>query len=213
MVYYSSYKDYFISNGISSEQALADLFKFASYYDQILNHKSADDRFNKILEHINVMDSKVVFPYLMLLMDLVDTAKINQEEAIQLAHILESYLFRLKACQMSTNRLNKIVVGLCDLSKEGGNLRLRLLRLLKANFPDDRKLLESLMEVDLYHQRNHLAKLSLVILEEHRTRETINFDDAQVEHIMPQRLNAEWRLQVANADKVKEQYGGTRLVT
>ncbi|WED57548.1 GmrSD restriction endonuclease domain-containing protein [Fructilactobacillus sanfranciscensis] len=110
---------------------------------------------------------------------------------------------------MSTNRLNKIVVGLCDLSKEGGNLRLRLLRLLKANFPDDRKLLESLMEVDLYHQRHHLAKLSLVILEEHRTRETINFDDAQVEHIMPQRLNAEWRLQVANADKVKEQYGST----
>lgn len=209
MEYNSSYKDYFISNELSSEQALADLFKFASYYDQILNHKSADDRFNKILEHINVMDSKVVFPYLMLLMDLVDTAKINQEEAIQLAHILESYLFRLKACQMSTNRLNKIVVGLCDLSKEGGNLRLRLLRLLKANFPDDRKLLESLMEVDLYHQRNHLAKLSLVILEEHRTRETINFDDAQVEHIMPQRLNAEWRLQVANADKVKEQYGST----
>lgn len=206
---YSSYKDYFISNGLSSEQALADLFKFASYYDQILNHKSADDRFNKILEHINVMDSKVVFPYLMLLMDLVDTAKINQEEAIQLAHILESYLFRSKACQMPTNGLNQIVVGLCDLSKEGGNLRLRLLRLLKANFPDDRKLLESLMEVDLYHQRNHLAKLSLVILEEHRTRETINFDDAQVEHIMPQRLNAEWRLQVANADKVKEQYGGT----
>lgn len=206
---YSSYKDYFISNGLSSEQALADLFKFASYYDQILNHKSADDRFNKILEHINVMDSKVVFAYLMLLMDLVDTAKINQEEAIQLAHILESYLFRLKACQMPTNGLNKIVVGLCDLSKEGGNLRLRLLRSLKANFPDDRKLLESLMEVDLYHQRNHLAKLSLMLLEEHRTRETINFDYAQVEHIMPQRLNAEWRLQVANADKVKEQYGGT----
>lgn len=206
---YSSYKDYFISNGLSSEQALADLFKFASYYDQILNHKSADDRFNKILEHINVMDSKVVFPYLMLLMDLVDTAKINLEEAIQLAHILESYLFRLKACQMPTNGLNKIVVGLCDLSKEGGNLCLRLLRLLKANFPDNRKLLESLTEVDLYNQKKHLAKLSLVILEEHRTRETINFDYAQVEHIMPQRLNAEWRLQVANADKVKEQYGGT----
>ena len=76
-------------------------------------------------------------------------------------------------------------------SKEDGNLKLRLLRLLKSSFPDDRKLLDSLIEVDLYHQRNHMAKLSLIILEEHRTRETINFDDAQVEHIMPQRLNAE----------------------
>lgn len=125
------------------------------------------------------------------------------------AHILESYLFRLKACQMPSNGLNKIVVGLCDLSKDGGKLKTRLLRLLKANFPDDDKLSESLMKEDLYHQRNNLAKLALVILEGHRTKETIDFDNAQVEHILPQRLNAEWRLQVANADKVKEQYGNT----
>lgn len=206
---YSSYKDYFFSKGLSSEKALSDLLKFANYYDQILNHKSNDYDFNKILEHVNVMDSKVVFPYLMLLMDLVNSDEINQEEANKLAHILESYLFRLKVCQMPTNGLNKIVVRLCDLSKEDGNLRIRLFRLLKANFPSDHKLLDTLTQVDLYHQRNHLAKLSLVILEEHRTKETINFDDAQVEHIMPQRLNAEWRLQVANVDKVKEQYGNT----
>lgn len=205
---YNSYKDYFLSQGLSSEAALADLFKFASYYNQILNHKANDNKFNKILEHINVMDSKVVFPYLMLLMNLLDAGETDQVEVNNLAHILESYLFRLKVCQLPTNGLNKIVVRLCDLSKENDNLKFRLLRLLKANFPDDRKLLDSLMEVDLYHQRNHLAKLSLIVLEEHRTRETINFDDAQVEHIMPQRLNAEWRLQVTNADKVKEQYSG-----
>ncbi|MQB68233.1 DUF262 domain-containing protein [Lactobacillus reuteri] len=205
---YSSYKDYFVSNQLSSNDALADLFKFANYYDQILNHNSNDYEFNRIMEHINVMDSKVVYPYLMLLMDLVNSKQIDQKEANELAHILESYLFRIKVCKLATNRLNKVVVGLCDLSKEDGNLKLRLLRLLKSSFPDDRKLLDSLIEVDLYHQRNHMAKLSLIILEEHRTRETINFDDAQVEHIMPQRLNAEWRLQVANADKVKEQYGG-----
>lgn len=205
---YSSYKDYFVSNQLSSNDALADLFKFANYYDQILNHNSNDYEFNRIMEHINVMDSKVVYPYLMLLMDLVNSKQIDQKEANELAHILESYLFRIKVCKLATNRLNKVVVGLCDLSKEDGNLKLRLLRLLKSSFPDDRKLLDSLIEVDLYHQRNHMAKLSLIILEEHRTRETIDFDDAQVEHIMPQRLNAEWRLQVANADKVKEQYGG-----
>ena len=205
---YSSYKDYFVSNQLSSNDALADLFKFANYYNQILNHNSNDYEFDRIMEHINVIDSKVVYPYLMLLMDLVNSEQVDQKEANKLAHILESYLFRITVCKLATNRLNKVVVGLCDLSKEDGNLKLRLLRLLKSSFPDDRKLLDSLTEVDLYHQRNHIAKLSLIILEEHRTRETINFDDAQVEHIMPQRLNAEWRLQVTNADKVKEQYGG-----
>lgn len=81
---------------------------------------------------------------------------------------------------MPSNGLNKIVVGLCDLFKDGGKLKTRLLRLLKANFPDDDKLSESLMKEDLYHQRNNLAKLALVILEEHRTKETIDFDNAQV---------------------------------
>ena len=206
---YGSYKDYFISEGLNSEESLADLLKFANYYDQILNHKTKDTEFNKVLEHINVMDSKVVFPYLMLLMDLVNSDQIQRKEANESASILENYLFRLKVCQLPSNGLNNIVVGLCDLSKAQGNLKPRLLRLLRANFPDDHKLADSLMERDIYHKGNHLAKLVLVILEEHRTKETIDFDNAQVEHILPQRLNAEWRSQLDNdnADEVKEQYG------
>lgn len=183
--------------------------KFANYYYQIPNHKSNDYDINKILEHVNVMDSKFVFPYLMILMDLVNSDEIKQEEANKLAYILESYLFRLKVGQMPTYDLNKIVVRLFDLTRIDGNLRIRLFRFLKANFPSDHKLLDILTEVNLYYQRNHLAKLSLVILEEHRIKEIINFDDVQVEHIMPQRLNAKWRPQVVNVDKVKEQYGDT----
>lgn len=77
------------------------------------------------------------------------------------------------------------------------------------SFPDNSDLKNSLLEVNLYKQRNNLAKLALVVLEENRTRETINFDNAQVEHIMPQRLNNDWRLEVKNADKINDQLGGT----
>lgn len=206
---YENYKDYYVAENLSSESALADLYKFAVYYYQLINSKSNNEYFNRILDHINIMESKVVFPYLMLLMDMVDNDDIGQNTANELAYILENYLFRLKACKLPTNGLNKIVIGLCDTSKEEGNLKLRLLRLLKSKFPTDKQVYEDLMEVDLYHQRNHLAKLALIILEENRTKETIDFDNAQVEHIMPQRLNNEWKLQVANAERVKNQYGGT----
>lgn len=67
------------------------------------------------------MDSKVVSPYLMLLMDLVNSNEINQEEANKLANFLESYLFWLKVCKIPTNGLNKTILHLCDLSKEDGN--------------------------------------------------------------------------------------------
>lgn len=206
---YENYKDYYVAENLSSESALADLYKFAVYYYQLINSKSNNEYFNRILDHINIMESKVVFPYLMLLMDMVDNDDIGQNTANELAYILENYLFRLKACKLPTNGLNKTVIGLCDTSKEEGNLKLRLLRLLKSKFPTDKQVYEDLMEVDLYHQRNHLAKLALIILEENRTKETIDFDNAQVEHIMPQRLNNEWKLQVANAERVKNQYGGT----
>lgn len=206
---YEDYKAYYIAEKLGSESALADLYKFAVYYYQLINSKSSDEDFNRILDHINIMESKVVFPYLMLLMDMVDNDDIGQMMANELAYILENYLFRLKACKLPTNGLNKIVIGLCNTSKEDGNLKLRLLRLLKSKFPTDKQVYEELMAVDLYHQRNHLAKLALIILEENRTKETVDFDNAQVEHIMPQRLSNEWRLQVANAEKVKNQYGGT----
>ncbi|MBP2058396.1 uncharacterized protein with ParB-like and HNH nuclease domain [Lactobacillus colini] len=206
---YEDYKYYYVAENLSSESALADLHKFAIYYYQLLNSESNDDDFNRILDHINIMESKVVFPYLMLLMDMVDNGNIGQNSANELAYILENYLFRLKACKFPSNGLNKIVIGLCDTSKEEGNLKLRLLRLLKSKFPTDKQVYEHLMEVDLYHQRNHLAKLALIILEENRTKETVDFDNAQVEHILPQRLNNEWKLQVANAERIKKQYGGT----
>ena len=205
---YSSYKNFYETENLTSNEALADLYKFANYYYALVNSKTNNSEFDRSLRHINMMDSKVFFPYFMLLLDLVENGEIEQTYANDLAYIVENYLFRIKICQMATNRLNKIVIALCDIRKSNGNLKLRLLRMLKTSFPDDKKFTESLMTIDLYHQRNHLAKLSLEILEESRTKETINFEEAQIEHIMPQRLNSEWRLQVTNADKIKEQYGG-----
>lgn len=206
---YDSYKDFYENEGLTSSEALADLYKFASYYYDLVNSKTGNFTFDQSLRHINMMDSKVVFSYFMLLLDLVKNGDIEQSYANDLVHIVEDYLFRIKVCHLPNNRMNKIVVALCDIEKDNGNLKLRLLRMLKSTFPDDKKVTESLMTVDLYRQRNHLAKLSLEILEENRTKETITFEDAQVEHVMPQNLNSEWRLQVTNADKINDQYGGT----
>ncbi|MGL5900050.1 MAG: hypothetical protein ACRCZW_10395 [Lactobacillaceae bacterium] len=49
-------------------------------------------------------------------------------------------------------------------------------------------------EVESLPSEKSFEKLSLVILEEHRNKEKINFDGAQVKLIMRQRLNSEWRL-------------------
>ena len=206
---YDTYKNYFHTHNLDSEAALADLYKFARFYNEMLNCNTESSEFNKILRHVNVMESKVIYPYFLMLLEMRQNSEIDWDKLIELAHIMESYLFRLKVCRHATNGVNRIVIALCDKDKAKSDLQKNEIYKLNNSFPDDSDLKNSLLEVNLYKQRNNLAKLALVVLEENRTRETINFDNAQVEHIMPQRLNNDWRLEVKNADKINEQLGGT----
>ena len=206
---YDIYKNYYKSRNLTPDEALSDLYKFANFYYKLINSKTGDSTFDKILRHINIMDSKVIFPYLMLLLNLINNGEIEQNDANNLAHILENYIYRIKLCRLPTNRLNGIIVSLCNVEKDNGKLKLRLLKLLKSSFPEDKDVINSLKNNALYRKQNNFAKFTLEILEEHITKETIDFDDAQVEHIMPQKLTPEWRIYVPNADRVNEMYGDT----
>lgn len=206
---YVTYKDFYRQIGFNSEQALADLYKFYQYYEQILKAQVGSEKVDKIINHINVMNSHVVYPYLMLLLDLQAQNLIEWDEIARLTHVIESYLMRLKICGHPTTGLNRTIAAVCNLAKDQGSFYQREIRLLNHNFPTDREVRENLEREDLYRQHSNLAKLVLICLEENRTKETINFKDAQIEHIMPQHLTAEWRSEVAEADQVNKELGGT----
>ncbi len=205
---YPLYKEFYHGQGLDSEDALADLYRFAIFYDQLIHAETGIQELNPILRHINAMDSRVVYPYFFMMLEMTSTGEVSQDDVIEVAQIMESYLFRLKVCQLPTNGLNRMVIALCDKAKAVGDYRARLVSLLNASFPDDKKFADSLMNVNLYSLRNNLVKLALVVLEESRTKETIDFDDAQVEHIMPQRLNNDWRIELPNANRINEEMGG-----
>lgn len=77
-------------------------------------------------------------------------------------------------------------------------------------FPNDSLFEDGLLNLKLYRNSSaKLSKLLLISLESDRTKETVNFDDVQVEHIMPQRLNKDWRMSIPYVDKVNRQLGGT----
>lgn len=205
---YPLYKEFYHGQGLNSEEALANLYQFAIFYDQLTHAETGIQELNPILRHINAMDSRVVYPYFFMMLEMTSNGEVSQDDVVEVARIMESYLFRLKACQLPTNGLNRMVIALCDKEKAAGDYRARLVSLLNASFPDDKKFADSLMNVNLYSLRNNLAKLALVVLEESRTKETIDFDDAQVEHIMPQRLNNDWRIELPNANRINEELGG-----
>ena len=206
---YSTYKTFYADNSYSSEVALSDLYEYARFYDQLLTNNSESEEFNKTIYHINIMDKKVVYPYFMKLMGMESAGDITWNTINKIGHAVESLLYRRMVCGIPSNGLNRIVVSLTnriDGESEFVNLQKRL---LNSQFPNDKEFKASLIDYPIYNKKRNWAKLTLVVLEEYRTKETINFDDAQVEHIMPRNLSNDWKIKVSNADAINRRYGGT----
>lgn len=206
---YSTYKTFYADNSYSSEVALSDLYEYARFYDQLLTNNSESEEFNKTIYHINIMDKKVVYPYFMKLMGMESAGDITWNAINKIGHAVESLLYRRMVCGIPSNGLNRIVVSLTnriDGESEFVNLQKRL---LNSQFPNDKEFKASLIDYPIYNKKRNWAKLTLVVLEEYRTKETINFDDAQVEHIMPRNLSNDWKIKVSNADAINRRYGGT----
>lgn len=206
---YDTYKRYYVDKRFSSEEALDELYRNAQFYDWLLNVSCPYDKLNRLINHINIMDKKVVYPYLLKLFEMQNQGVIQWEQVEEIFKVIDSFLFRRMVCDIPSNGINSTVVSLMDLGDPGNELSNLKKKLLSNNFPKDKIVKNSLVELPIYNKKSSWAKLVLVVLEEKQTKETINFYDAQVEHIMPQKLNNEWRFQIKNAENVNQKYGGT----
>ena len=65
-----------------------------------------------------------------MMLEMASTGEVSQDNVVEVARIMESYLFRLKACQLPTNGLNRMVIALCDKTKAAGDYRARLVSLI-----------------------------------------------------------------------------------
>ena len=77
---YDTYKNYFHTHNLDSEAALADLYKFARFYNEMLNCNTESSEFNTILRHVNVMESKVIYPYFLMLLEMRQNSEIDWDK-------------------------------------------------------------------------------------------------------------------------------------
>lgn len=205
---YSVYKKYYYEQNFNAKEAVKELYTNVRYYSQLLNASTENKEFNKAVSHINTLDKKVLYPYLLKLLDMQVKQEISWNEVVDIAHLLESYIYRRMICSVPSNALNSLVVSLTN--KENKNeLEVVERRLLNNNFPTDKEFKEKLLEYPIYKKRKDCAKLTLEVLEESKTKETIDFEKTQVEHIMPKKLSTDWRIEVTNAESTNRQYGDT----
>ncbi|WP_187945164.1 DUF262 and DUF1524 domain-containing protein [Helicobacter pylori] len=198
---YEAFKDYQQKERIEIEDLLKDLQKYCGYFCQIAFKKEADERdkgLNEALGFLVDLEMDVVYPLLLELYSDYSDGVLSDQDFISIIALTESYLCRRAVCGLGTNSLNKIFPSftkkidkkqyLKSVEKHFGSLK------GKQRFPNNDEFKDSFITIDFYHFKKNKKnkKYFLERLENFDTKEPVDTQKCDIEHIMPQTLNKEW---------------------
>ncbi|WP_121288585.1 DUF262 and DUF1524 domain-containing protein [Helicobacter pylori] len=206
---YEAFKDYQQKEGIEIEDLLKDLQKYCGYFCQIAFKKEADKDLNKALSFLVDLEMDVVYPLLLELYSDYSNGILSKQDFIPIIALTESYLCRRAVCGLGTNSLNKVFPSftkkidkkqyLKSVEEHFGSLT------GGQRFPNDSEFKDLFITIDFYHLKK--CKYFLERLENFNTKEPVNTEKCNTEHIMPQTLNLEWQRDLGeNFEAIHEKY-------
>lgn len=206
---YEAFKDYQQKEGIEIEDLLKDLQKYCGYFCQIAFKKEADKDLNKTLSFLVDLEMDVVYPLLLELYSDYRDGVLSKQDFIPIIALTESYLCRRAVCGLGANGLNKIFPSftkkidkkqyLKSVEKHFGSLK------GKQRFPNNDEFKDSLITIDFYHFKK--IKSFLERLENFDTKEPVDTQKCDTEHIMPQTLDPKWQEDLGeNFEAIHEKY-------
>ncbi len=207
---YEAFKDYQQKEGIEIEDLLKDLQKYCGYFCQIAFKKEADKDLNKALSFLVDLEKDVVYPLLLELYSDYSDGVLSKQDFIPIIALTESYLCRRTVCGLGSNGLNKIFAFFTkkinkDQYLESIEAHFLSLEKTTGKFPKDSEFKDSLITIDFYHFKK--IKSFLERLENFDTKEPVDTQKCNTEHIMPQTLTFEWERDLGeNFKAIHEKY-------
>ncbi len=209
---YGAFKDYQQKEGIEIEDLLKDLQKYCGYFCQITFKKEADKDLNKALSFLVDLKMDVIYPLLLELYSDYSDGVLSKQDFIPIIYLTESYLCRRAVCGLGSNGLNKFFPSftkkidkkqyLKSVEKRFGSLT------VGQRFPNDFEFKDSFITKELYDKKKPWkTKNFLERLENFNTKEPVDTEKCNIEHIMPQTLNLEWERDLGeNFKAIHEKY-------
>lgn len=207
---YEAFKDYQQKEGIEIEGLLKDLQKYCGYFCQIAFKKEADKDLSKALSFLVDLEMDVVYPLLLELYSDYSDGVLSKQDFIPIIALTESYLCRRAVCGLGTNSLNKIFPSFTkkiDKDQYLESMKVHFLSLEKTTgkFPKDSEFKDSLITIDFYKLQK--TKYFLERLENFDTKEPVDTQKCDTEHIMPKTLTPEWQKDLGeNFKAIHEKY-------
>ncbi|MGL2808179.1 GmrSD restriction endonuclease domain-containing protein [Helicobacter pylori] len=208
---YEAFKGYQQKEGIEIEDLLKDLQKYCGYFCQIAFKKEVHkEDLNEALSFLVDLEMDVVYPLLLELYGDYKDGVLSEQDFISIITLTESYLCRRAVCGFGSNSLNKIFpffTKKIDKDQYLESIEAHFLSLEKTTgkFPKDSEFKDSFITIDFYHFKK--IKYFLERLENFDTKEPVDTQKCNIEHIMPQTLTPKWQKDLGeNFKAIHEKY-------
>ncbi|WQY14472.1 DUF262 and DUF1524 domain-containing protein [Helicobacter pylori] len=215
---YEAFKDYQQKKGIEIEVLLQDLQKYCGYFCKIVfkkEEKEDDKDLNKALSFLVDLEMDVIYPLLLELYSDYSDGVLSKQDFIPIIALTESYLCRRAVCGIPSNGLNKFFASFTkkiDKNQYLKSIKAHFLSFEKqaGKFPKDSEFKDSLITKELYGRnktKKKKTKSFLERLEKFDTKEPVDTQKCNIEHIMPQTLEEEWERDLGeNFEAIHEKY-------
>ena len=196
---------------MDEEGILEELKTYSEYYSWFLNGDSPNEKINQKLEEFRYLRNTTVYPLILSVFeDTYSYKNITENELLDILDLLISYIFRRSVCGYTTNSLNKIFASIVISLKNKDIYSQIEKNLMNKSFPKDEEFRAEFMRCNFYKKGTEFCKYTLKSLEIFENKEQIYMENITIEHIMPQTLNSEWRIELGNKfEQIHSEYINT----
>lgn len=199
---YKILKKHFDRSDIGVKAELKKLIKFATYYQRLSDpEQESDKKLKEKFIRLKRLDFTTCHIFLLNIYHEYEDESLNLGQFEEILICLESYFVRRLFTAVPTNTLGKIFNNLYSevKNKNPNNLVEGLRQVLRSYdkrkiWPEDNAFRDGIINYSIYTpSQNDRARLILEILESSFGKEKVKTDNLSIEHVMPQKLNSEWK--------------------
>lgn len=210
---YDDFKKYIKQNNenMDEEGILEELKTYSEYYSWFLNGNSPNNKINEKLSEFRYLRNTTVYPLILSVFeDTYSYKNINENELLDILNLLISYIFRRSVCGYTTNSLNKVFASIVVLLKSKDIYKQIEKGLMNKSFPGDEEFRAEFIKCNFYKKGTEFCKYTLKLLEIFENKEQTDMENITIEHIMPQTLNSEWRIELGSKfEQIHSEYINT----
>jgi uncharacterized protein with ParB-like and HNH nuclease domain len=170
----------------------------SSIYKKILESSFNDNKINKKLDELKIVEVSTSFTLLIKIMPLYEENKISKDDILKIMEMIEAFHIRWGVCGQSTGRLDQIYNEICDGLKQKnseeylGHIEGKLSRYVKENV-DDEIFKHNFNSRNFKFGEQRTKYILWKLSDPTPTGELIlDINEIETEHIMPQTLSEQW---------------------